>query len=90
MVKLGDKVKDEVSGFVGIAVAKHIYRYGCVRITVQPSIDKEGKLPETQPFDEPQLKVLKSKKVIRKKGDKPGGPMPYKDNPKITPKRNIY
>ena len=90
MIKLGDKVKDTVSGFIGIATAKHSYLQGCDRISVQPSIDKDGKLPEVQAFDEPQLKVLKAKKVIRKKGSKPGGPMPYKDNPKVTHGRRNY
>ena len=90
MVQLGDKVKDTVSGFIGIAVSKHTYLQGCDRISVQPLIDKEGKLPEVQAFDEPQLEVLKPKKVIRKKGNKPGGPMPYKDSPKTIPGRRNY
>ena len=90
MIELGDKVKDTVSGFIGIATAKHSYLQGCDRISVQPSIDKEGKLPEVQAFDEPQLEVLKAKKVVRKKGNKPGGPMPYRDNPKVTPGRRNY
>lgn len=90
MVKLGDKVKDIVSSFIGIATARHTFLQGCNRISVQPSIDKEGKLPEVQAFDEPQLIVLKPKKVVRKKGSKPGGPMPYKDKPKATPERRNY
>jgi len=57
-VTLGDKVQDTISGFKGIAVAKHIYQQGCHRITVQPSVDKTGKLPESVTFDEPQLEVL--------------------------------
>lgn len=90
MIGLGDKVKDTVSGFIGIATAKHSFLQGCDRISVQPSIDKDGKLPEVQSFDEPQLEVLKSKKVVRKKGNKPGGPMPYKDNPKTVSGRRNY
>jgi hypothetical protein len=63
-VNLGDKVKDTVSGFIGIAVSRHIYLNGCNRITVQPSSVRNGKLPESQTFDEPQLKVLKTQQVL--------------------------
>ena len=59
-VTLGDQVKDEVSGFSGIAIASHEYMQGCIRISVQPKVDKEGKLPEQQTFDEPQLVIIKS------------------------------
>jgi len=63
MVELGDLVKDSVSGFKGIAVSKHSYLQGCDRISVQPPIDKNGKHPESVTFDEPQLIILKTKKV---------------------------
>ena len=78
MVNLGDKVKDTVSNFTGIAVSCHTYLNGCNRITVQPSVDKNKKLPESQTFDEPQLKVLIAGKV--KEGSKDtGGPDRYMD-----------
>lgn len=77
MINLGQEVKDVVSGFKGVAVAKHLYLNGCSRITVQPKIDKDGKLPESQSFDEPQLKVL-SKKCLSGKTDT-GGPEKYLD-----------
>jgi len=63
MVKLGDFVKDTISGFKGIAVSKHSYLQGCDRISVQPPIDKNGKHPESVTFDEPQLKVIKKQKI---------------------------
>lgn len=78
MVNLGDKVKDTVSGFIGIVVSEHNYLNGCKRVTVQPAIDKDKKLPESQTFDEPQLKVLIKEKV--KEGSKiTGGPDKYMD-----------
>ena len=80
MVNLGDEVKDTVSGFKGIAVAYHTYLQGCDRISVQPSIDNESKLPESQAFDEPQLKVVKKGKVKRQATEvDPGGPEKYQD-----------
>lgn len=77
MIELGQKVKDTVSGFTGIAVSKHIYLQGCVRVTLQPEVDKDGKLPECQTFDEPNLSALP---VKRKEGtNKTGGPEKYSD-----------
>jgi len=62
-INLGDKVKDTVTGFKGIAIARTIWLHGCARITVQPEgVQKDGKLYETQVFDEPQLIVLTVKK----------------------------
>ncbi len=63
MVELGDEVQDKVTGFKGIAVVRSIYLQGCDRISVQPLVDKEGKIPESQHFDDPQLKILKKQKV---------------------------
>ncbi len=60
-VELGDLVKDSVSGFEGVAVSSHHYMQGCVRFAVQPKIDKEGKLPEQQVFDEPQLELIQKR-----------------------------
>lgn len=63
MINLGDEVVDTVSGFSGVAVARHDYLNGCSRFSVQPKIGKDGKLPDTASFDEPQLKVTKPAKV---------------------------
>ena len=57
-IELGKEVKDIVAGFKGIAVARHEYLEGCERITVQPSVDKDGKLPDCQTFDAPSLEVI--------------------------------
>lgn len=66
MINLGDKVKDIVTGFVGIATARHSYLNGCDRLTIQPSYKvKEGIQPDSQTFDEPQLKIVKSSVVLQ-------------------------
>jgi hypothetical protein len=83
---LGKKVKDKVSGFEGIVVGRHTFLAGCDRYSVQPPVDKDGKLPEQQTFDDPQLKIVKEKKVVIK-GEKPGGPMPVIPKKKHTPSR---
>lgn len=78
-VKLGDRVKDEVTGFEGIAVARTTWLHGCDRICVQPEkLDKDGKVVDGITFDENQLKVLKSRVVDShehiKSTAKTGGP----------------
>jgi hypothetical protein len=81
---LGDKVKDTVTGFEGIIVAKTDWLYGCTRCTVQPGfLDKDGKTIEAQGFDELQLELIESGVVKSKMYEAPkqakaviGGPAP--------------
>lgn len=72
-INLGDKVKDSVTGFTGIAIGRTTWLHGCDRIIVQPDgLTKEGKMFENGSFDEPQLIVITPKKV--EEGDhKKGG-----------------
>jgi hypothetical protein len=89
-VELGQKVRDKVSGFEGIAVCRHIYLEGCERISVQPLVDKEGKLPEAATFDEPQLEVIEDTEIsLSRKGKKepegPGGTAHYPPKEKTVP-----
>ena len=65
-VKLGDEVIDTVSNFKGIVIAITEWIHQCKRISVQPKVGKDGTLPDTQAFDEPALKVIKSKKKVKK------------------------
>lgn len=78
MVKLGDKVRDNVSGFTGIYVSEHIYLNGCTRCTIQPPVDKNGKLPSTECFDFPNLELVVETVVKRGPVDV-GGPEKYPD-----------
>lgn len=77
MVKLGDKVKDPVTGFIGIAYSKITYLQGCDRIGIQaPMVQEKGKLPEVPELyhvDEPQLEIISEAKEPKKK-TKRGGP----------------
>jgi len=76
MINLGDKVKDSVTGFTGIAVGRTVWLHGCARVVIQPEgLNKEGKTFESQQFDEPQLIVIKAKK-IKEGSHKTGGPKP--------------
>ena len=58
-IKLGQEVKDKVTGFSGIATSVTEFMYGCRRISVDPrELSKDGKLKENLIFDEPQLEVI--------------------------------
>ena len=37
MIELGEKVKDTITGFTGIATARTDYLYGCIRVEVEPA-----------------------------------------------------
>ena len=58
MIKLGEKVKDEVTGLIGIAVAQCIYLNSCVSFEVQPRLDKDGKWTKSKWVDESQLIII--------------------------------
>lgn len=73
-INLGDEVKDTITGFKGIAIARTTWITGCCRINVQPKgINKDGKLFEIESFDEPMLEIIKPKKP-KKINRKTGGP----------------
>jgi hypothetical protein len=73
-IKIGDIVRDGVTGFEGMAVAITEWLHGCKRVTVQPQKLHEGKPIEAVTFDYPQLVVVQAKdhQPLRKTG----GPRP--------------
>ena len=63
MIKLGQKVKDKITGFEGIVIAKVEYltvEYltGCIQYCVKPQMRESGKMPEGSYIDEVQLEVI--------------------------------
>lgn len=74
MINLGDKVKDKVTGFTGVAVSKVEYLNGCIQFCVTPKIkSKENKMPDGVYIDQQQLEVVGKKTVVKRK--KTGGVM---------------
>ena len=78
MIKLGQKVRDKVTGFEGVATAKLEYINGCIQYCVKPKIKEQGKMPEGVYIDHQQLEVLDEETIIEK--DETGGSLP--DYPK--------
>jgi hypothetical protein len=77
VVKLGDKVKDRVTGLTGIVIARTDWLNGCIRMTVQPQELKDGKPVDSSCFDIEELVLLKAGAVSPKPEEKrTNGPMP--------------
>lgn len=60
MIRLGSKVRDKVTGITGIATAETRFLTGCLRYSVQPPADKDGKRPTIEGFDEHHLEVVET------------------------------
>lgn len=78
-VRLGDEVKDVVTGLRGVVISTSQSLYGCDRLYVQPSIGKDGKVPDGFWIDIEAAIVMKAGKVKRPAPPAgqplPGGPM---------------
>lgn len=57
IIKLKNKVKDEITGLVGTTTAKVEYISGQIAFCVQPSVDKDGKLPSEEWINEERLYI---------------------------------
>ena len=57
-IKLGQRVKDKVSGFIGIAVAECEYLNGCIQFHVSPPVDENGNERKDQWIDAAQLEIV--------------------------------
>ena len=71
-MKLGDKVRDTITGLTGVAVARHEYLNGCIRLSLQPPEVKDGKPVDCSTFDVEQLEVVE--KASPRSVDPTGGP----------------
>lgn len=60
----GDVVRDRITGFRGVVVARTEWLNGCVRVTVQPQELREGKPVESQGFDVEQVEVVGARVVL--------------------------
>jgi len=67
-IKIGDKVRDKITGFEGTVTADIKYMYGCRQFQVTPDVDENGNQRKHDWIDEPQLKLIKNN---GKKKEKP-------------------
>lgn len=86
-IKLGQKVKDTITGLEGIAIARTEWLYGCKRITIQPQGVTDDNKPADPVFvDEPQCEVVEDKPAPKTK-DK-HGPRPHDIGRPVDSRRN--
>lgn len=71
-IKLGDKVRDKISGFVGIVTSKTEFLNGCVQYGIQGKSVKNH-IPEPIAIDDKSLELVNPPKEKIKK-ERTGGP----------------
>lgn len=62
-IKLGDEVREKVSGFTGVATARTLWLHGSDTIRIQPHVDSDGDLPESFAFEESSVEKFIKQKV---------------------------
>jgi hypothetical protein len=75
--KLGQRVKDRVTGFTGIATNRLEYLNGCIQYCVKPQHKEGEKIPDGEYIDQQQLELVDEGITVKSK--KTGG---YTDIPK--------
>lgn len=72
-IKLGAKVKSNITGFAGIVTSRSEHLNGCNRYWIQPPLDKDGKMQDGYWVDEAELEVLEEPSLPKMNPDR-GGP----------------
>lgn len=73
-IKLGDVVRDKITGFNGVVIVAADYLNGCHRVCVQPRELREGKIVEAEYFDVEQVERVEEEGAPRLA--RTGGPCP--------------
>ena len=76
-IKLGDRVKDRITGFEGTVTARIEYLYGCIQFRVQPDVAENGAQLKADWIDEDQLKIVKPSGAPKRSGSGGG----FRDHP---------
>lgn len=78
---LGLKVKEKVTGLVGIVECVSYDLYGCVQAVVKPPVNEKGEVVDGRWFDVSRLDVLDSSPIMAIPGgrfsvERQSGPLP--------------
>ena len=72
---LGRKVKDKITGFTGIVVARVEYLSGCTQLCVKPRVKPDDNIiPDGHYIDESRLDIIGDEVIVLNVED-PGGDM---------------
>jgi len=63
-VRLGQRVRDVVTGFEGIVVSRVEYLSGCVQYCVKPHVGEDGKMLEGEYIDEQRIEIVGDGKTV--------------------------
>lgn len=65
-IKLGSTVRDMITGFTGIVMARTEYLTDCVHLGISVmEIPKEGKIPDWEWIDERRCFIIKTKGIVK-------------------------
>lgn len=70
-IKLGEKYRDEQTGYEGVATAIYFFQHACERVQIE-TFDPERKEVKEQVFDAPRLTHIPTQRQAR--STRPGGP----------------
>lgn len=80
--KMGDVLKDKVTGFIGVVLCISRYSTGCTHYSIQAQkVGKDGKVADWETFDETRLVKTKQKSL--------SFDQPEQDKLKAKPKRSV-
>ncbi len=74
-IVMGQKYRDSITGFEGVATAVIFYLYGCTQVSLKPTTLKDGKSLEGEWYDEQRVVPVEEVKA------KSGGPAPGETMP---------
>ena len=71
-IKMGQTVKDKITGFEGIVTGHCQYISGCDQLLVQPRVGSDGKKADAYWFDLQRLEVTNEEQVTLDNSKTPG------------------
>lgn len=81
-IKLGDRIRDTISGFSGVAAAHTYFLNGCERWLIEPEHIREGKVLDSVWFDAQQVDLFIPKaEPVPASAIRTGGPQKYDPKP---------
>ena len=72
MIILGGTYRDKITGFQGIATGFVRYITGCNQVLLAPPVDRDGKIVESQWFDDQRLVDMGSEVIQLSEPQPPG------------------
>lgn len=71
-IKLGQRVRDRITGFTGMVTGRCEYISGCHQVLVVSPVDSSGKLVESQWYDEQRCEVTDAEAFTLDNSKTPG------------------